>query len=379
MSNHVRAGGMASKEKLYELWMLYYTKKDVGYLQQWLEAFVASFERLIDVQTLEPRRLEDGSSEVPLLPRDVLMLLSTKLWHSAFHLSSSMEKNSSTPHPLLLIKFFIIVCRNMENIDTEKTPGFVFETIKLLNFCLDQLKKGEDDKLSLQNVVHYGLVLCESLFDPNQTWRRRLAGEEVSLLERNKYKFSPLALPEELPALFHESLQDGEKIPELLTLRLVHLQGAVISGGKKNGLLFITPQSVEDLFSVLRAWCCRVSPEPKSPKLPRMTLQCLTAMIHLLHSSSPAERQVEIRTILDSYFHLLNWNRPLISEQENRQSWEESLISLQSQMLTVVPEILQCSDRPVLQAVFLNNNCFEHILRLIQNSKVRPLPVKNLL
>lgn len=35
-----------------------------------------------------------------------------------------------------------------------------------------------------------------------------------------------------------------------------------------------------------------------------------------------------------------------------------------------IPEILQCPDRPVLQAIFLNNNCFEHILRLIQNSKV---------
>lgn len=39
-----------------------------------------------------------------------------------------------------------------------------------------------------------------------------------------------------------------------------------------------------------------------------------------------------------------------------------------------MPEILQCSDRPALQAIFLNNNCFEHILRLIQNSKVSPLP-----
>lgn len=27
--------------------------------------------------------------------------------------------------------------------------------------------------------------------------------EEVSALERSKYKFSPLPLPEELPALFH--------------------------------------------------------------------------------------------------------------------------------------------------------------------------------
>ncbi|XP_039972847.1 neurobeachin-like protein 2 isoform X6 [Xiphias gladius] len=369
MSNH-KGGGMASKERLYELWMLYYTKKDVGYLQQWLEAFVASFERLIDVQSLEPRRLEECSSEVPLLPREVLVFLSTQLWHSALHLTGAAEQNSSTPHPLLLIKFFIIVCRNMENIDQEKTPGFVFETIRLLNFCLDQLKNGPLEQPSLQLVVQYGLVLCESLFDPYQTWRRRLAGEEVSLLERNKYKFSPLAVPEELPALFHESLQESKRIPEFLTLRLVHLQGAVISGGKKNGLLSITPHSVEDLFSVLRAWCCRTSPEPKDTALPRLTLQCLTAMIHLLHSSSPAERQVEIRTILEIYFQLLNWNRPLSSEKQDRQSWEDSLISLQSQMLTAVPEILQCSDRPVLQAVFLNNNCFEHILRLIQNSKV---------
>ncbi|KAG7242087.1 hypothetical protein INR49_024133 [Caranx melampygus] len=369
MSNH-KGGGMASKERLYELWMLYYTKKDVGYLQQWLEAFVASFERLIDVQSLEPRRLEESSSEVPLLPREVLVFLGTQPWHSAPHLSGTEdEQNSSTPHPLLLIKFYIIVCRNMENIDPEKTPGFVFEAIRLLNFCLDQLKNGQGDQASLQLVVQYGLVLCESLFDPYQTWRRRLAGEEVSLLERNKYKFSPLALPEELPALFHESLRESEQIPESIILRLVHLQGAVISGGKKNGLLSITPQSVEDLFCVLRAWCCRTSREPKDTALPRLTLQCLTAMIHLLHSSSPSERQIEIRTILESYFQLLNWNRLLSSEQQVRESWEDSLILLQSQMLTAVPEILQCSDRPALQAVFLNNNCFEHILRLIQNSK----------
>ncbi|XP_055019301.1 neurobeachin-like protein 2 isoform X2 [Boleophthalmus pectinirostris] len=369
MSNH-KGSGMASKERLYELWMLYYTKKDVSYLQQWLEAFVASFERLIDVASLDPRRLEESSSEVPLLPREVLVFLSTQLWHSTLHLSHTSDQNSSTPHPLLLIKFFIIVCRNMENIDPDKTPGFVFETIKLLDFCLHQIKKGQGELDSLQLVVQYGLVLCESLFDPYQTWRRRLSGEEVSALERNKYKFSPLPIPEELPALFHESLQNSKEIPQLLTLRLVHLQGAVISGAKKNGLQTITPQAVEDLFSVLRDWCCRSPGEGRDAALPRVTLQTLTSMIHLLHASSPSERLVDIKTVLHSYFHLLNWNRPLCSDEKDRQSWEERLVSLQSQMLTAIPEILQCSDRPVLQAVFLNNNCFEHILRLIQNSKL---------
>lgn len=104
---------------------------------------------------------------------------------------------------------------------------------------------------------------------------------------------------------------------------------------QKNGLLSITPDSVEDLFSVLRTWCCQVSTQPKATRLPRLTLQCLTAVIHLLHSSSPAERQVEIKTILESYFQLLNCNRPLSSDCQDKLSWEDSLISLQSQMLSM--------------------------------------------
>ncbi|KAL2102018.1 hypothetical protein ACEWY4_003779 [Coilia grayii] len=363
---------MASKERLYELWMLYYTKKDVAYLQQWLEAFVASFERIIDVRSLEPRRLEESGSEVPQLPREVLVFLSTQLWHSALHLSGQ-EPNGSVPHPLLLIKFFIIICRNMDNIDPDKTPGFVFETIKLLSFCLNQLKQQPEEKQSLQSVAQHGLLLCESLFDPYQTWRRRLAGEEVSVLERSKYKFAPLTVPEELPALFHDVLQESECLPELLVVWLVHLQGAVLSGSKKNGLMSITSAAVDNLFSVLRAWCLRPPPSPdhpKDPQLLRLALQCLTGMLHLLHSSNPAERQLDIRHVLDGYFQLLNWSRPPVDAADDMLHWEDSLVTLQTHMLNTIPRILQCSDRAVLQAIFLNNNCFEHILRLIQNSKL---------
>uniref|UniRef100_A0A671PR99 Neurobeachin-like protein 2 n=1 Tax=Sinocyclocheilus anshuiensis TaxID=1608454 RepID=A0A671PR99_9TELE len=205
--------------------------------------------------------------------------------------------------------------------------------------CVLQLKKQPDDQSTLQLVVQHGLLLCENLFDPYQTWRRR----------------------------------QSELIPEPLVVRLVHLQGAVISGCKRNGLLSITSQAVKDLMSVLRFWCLTPasSPqEPKDPRLLKMTLQCLTAMIHLLHSSSPVDRQVEIRIVLDGYFQLLNWNRPPDSQQGDMQTWEDNLIILLEHMLNAIPEILQCSDRPVLQAIFLNNNCFEHILRLIQNSKV---------
>lgn len=49
-----------------------------------------------------------------------------------------------------------------------------------MNLCLNlyfvQLKMGQMEQSSLQLVVQYGLVLFECLFDPYQTWRRRLAG-----------------------------------------------------------------------------------------------------------------------------------------------------------------------------------------------------------
>lgn len=35
-----------------------------------------------------------------------------------------------------------------------------------------------------------------------------------------------------------------------------------------------------------------------------------------------------------------------------------------------IRDMFLCSDRPVLQAIFLNSNCFEHLTRLLQNSKV---------
>lgn len=60
-----------------------------------------------------PPRLEECSSEVPLLPREVLVFLGTKLWESTAQLSGATEQSGAggTPRPLLLIKFFIIVCR----------------------------------------------------------------------------------------------------------------------------------------------------------------------------------------------------------------------------------------------------------------------------
>lgn len=50
--------------------------------------------------------------------------------------------------------------------------------------------------------------------------------------------------------------------------------------------------------------------------------------------------------------------------------WERDGAEPGSVSVDAIPAMLSCQDRPVLQAVFLSNNCFEHIIRLLQNSKV---------
>ncbi|XP_063308911.1 neurobeachin-like protein 2 isoform X7 [Pelobates fuscus] len=347
-------------------------EKDLHYLQQWLEAFVTSFEKIITVHTLEPRRPEE--SEIPVLPRDVLRVLSQQLGHCTADIAGGNSGDGSLHQALLLLKFFIIISRNLENVEKEGTPFFVSEVLLLLTTSAVKLKHpAPEDSRDLQSLIQkvaiYALNLCECLFDPYQTWRRQLGGEIVSAKEKSKYKFAPAALPPDFCAFLQDIFHDGDHLPELVQLRLVHLCGAVISASKENALLLITPTSVEVLMLVLRTWCARR--DGRNVRILQLSLACLISMIHILHGSSPNQRQVEIRPILDSYFKVLNSDRPLSSTESSSDShWDEGLLTLRISMLRAIPEMLNCADRPVLQAIFLSNNCFEHIIRLIQNSKV---------
>ncbi|XP_025031656.1 neurobeachin-like protein 2 [Python bivittatus] len=350
-------------------------QKDLSYLQQWLEAFVTNFEKIIAVHSLEPRRPEDSVSEIPLLPLDVLQVLTQQLTSSVSQISRQEVVEAGLKQALLLIKFFVIICRNLENVQADRPPLFVHELICLLSTCSKKLKSspGEPwpDRSQLENVTLYALHLCECLFDPYQTWRRQLSGEIVTMKEKSKYKFAPAGLPQEFGSFFEECFEEGEQLPEPLQLRLIHLFGAILSGSKQNALQMVTPSTVEVLMLVLRRWCLPANGPTKNPQLLQLTLKSVVCMVHVLHTSSPSQRAVEIRAILDSFFKVLNADQSLASlEGSPGPHWEEKLITLRVNMLDAIPEMLNYDDRPVLQAIFLSNNCFEHIIRLIQNSKL---------
>uniref|UniRef100_G1R307 Neurobeachin like 2 n=1 Tax=Nomascus leucogenys TaxID=61853 RepID=G1R307_NOMLE len=345
---------MAASERLYELWLLYYAQKDLGYLQQWLKAFVGAFKKSISLSSLEPRRPEEAGAEVPLLPLDELHVLAEQL-HQA-----DLEQ------ALLLLKLFIILCRNLENIEAGRGQVLVPRVLALLTKLVAELKgcpPPQGQGTQLENVALHALLLCEGLFDPYQTWRRQRSGEVISSKEKSKYKFPPAALPREFSAFFQESLQNADHLPPVLLLRLIHLFCAILAGGKENGQMAVSDGSVKGLLSVVRGWSRGPAPDPR---LVPLALEALVGAVHVLHASRTPPRGPELRALLESYFHVLNadWPAGLSSGPE------EALVTLRVSMLDAIPMMLACEDRPVLQATFLSNNCFEHLTRLIQNSKL---------
>ncbi|NWW38853.1 NBEL2 protein, partial [Panurus biarmicus] len=331
-------------------------QKDLSYLQQWLEAFVTTFERVIALPSLEPRRPEDPGSEIPALPREVLQVLSQRLAHSVALGTRDGDRGTGLGQALLLLKFFIIICSQENGAHLENGA---------------QLEKGTqlESRTQLENGMLHALHLCECFLDPYQTWRRQLSGESISTKEKSKYKFAPAPLPPEFGAFFQESFQAGKQLPETIQLRIIHLFGAILSGSKPNALLAITPAALEALLGVLQRGG---SGAPPCPALLQVTLRSVVAAVHVLHGSSPGAGPVSLRSLLDGYFRVLNSDLPAASLAPEAAG---GLIALRVLMLgslsvDAIPAMLSCQDRPVLQAVFLSNNCFEHIIRLLQNSKL---------
>ncbi|XP_062970056.1 neurobeachin-like protein 2 isoform X2 [Cynocephalus volans] len=330
-------------------------QKDLGYLQQWLQAFVGAFEKTVSLLSLEPRRPEEAGAEVPLLPLDALHVLAEQL------------DVGDLEQALLLLKLFIILCRNLENVEAGWGQVLVPRVLALLTGLVAELKRHtppqEGYGTQLENVALHALLLCEGLFDPYQTWRRQHSGEVISSKEKSKYKFPPATLPCKFSAFFQETLQDADHLPPMLLLRLIHLFGAVLAGGKENGQMAVSAGSVQGLLGVVRGW----GHEPaQDPRLVPLALEALVGAVHVLHASRTPPRGPELRALLEGYFRVLNADWPAGPSSGS----EEALVTLRVSMLDAIPMMLACEDRPVLQATFLSNNCFEHLIRLIQNSKV---------
>ncbi|XP_072337816.1 neurobeachin-like protein 1 isoform X1 [Scyliorhinus torazame] len=367
---------MATAERLYELWMLYCSKKDPDYLKRWLESFVATYEKFLDVDFEKPpTRLDDVPPGLSLLPDNILQVLRQQQLQCMLKLSDGLEDEQQTL-ALTLVKFLIIICRNLSNVEEIGSCSYINHVITMATVYIQQLKSKTKEKemadlTPAEDFARHALTFCESLYDPYRNWRQRAAGEVVGAVEKSRQKYKAACLTVEFIPFFYQCFQESEHLKESLKCCLIHLFGAIVAGGQRNALQAISPATMEVLMRVLAD--CELlddkDPEDVSHKL-ELTLKCLTEVVHVLLISSSDQRQVEISTILENYFKLLNSDHTALLVNRRSQNWESSFVALQIQMLNTIPEMLNCPDRPVLQAIFLNSNCFEHLTRLVQNSKL---------
>nr|XP_015214962.1 PREDICTED: neurobeachin-like protein 1 [Lepisosteus oculatus] len=192
---------MASTERLYELWMLYCNKKDPDYLKLWLEIFVSSYEKCLDADFEKPpTRLEEIPPVMSLLPDNILQVMRHQLLQCVQKVSDGLEEEQQTL-ALLLVKFLIVICRNLSNVEEIGTCSYINHIITMTTLYIQQLKsktkeKELADQTPAEEFVRHALAFCESLYDPYYNWRHRMSGVQVNTVEksRQKYKAAPLTV-----------------------------------------------------------------------------------------------------------------------------------------------------------------------------------------
>ncbi|XP_016095948.1 neurobeachin-like protein 1 [Sinocyclocheilus grahami] len=172
---------MASTERLYEVWMLYCNKKDPDYLKLWLEIFIGSYERCLDVDFEKPlTRLEETPPVMTLLPDNILQVLRLQLLQCVQKASEGLEPEQQTL-ALLLLKFLIVTCRNLSNVEEIGACSYINHIITMTTLHIQQLKsktkeKELADQTQAEEFVRHALAFCESLYDPYHNWRHRIHG-----------------------------------------------------------------------------------------------------------------------------------------------------------------------------------------------------------
>lgn len=133
---------------------------------------------------------------------------------------------------------------------------------------------------------------------------------------------------------------------------------------QRNALLAISPATMEVLLGVLGAgeyvgeseegedWD-GAGPDRKAV----LTLCCLREVVHSLLASSSDQRQVEISTVLDSYFKLLNYDPNTTGVKGHpaparSHHWESRLVALQVNMLGE-----WSGESVLLRAIGYNHQC----------------------
>ncbi|XP_071001284.1 neurobeachin-like protein 1, partial [Oncorhynchus clarkii lewisi] len=211
--------------------------RDPDYLKLWLEIFIGSYERCLDVDFEKPpSRLEEVPPVMTLLPDNILQVLRHQLLQCVQKASDGLEQEQQNL-ALLLVKFLIVICRNLSNVEEIGTCSYINHVITMTTLYIQQLKsktkeKEMVDQTQAEEFVRHSLAFCESLYDPYRNWRHRTCGDQRSTVEKSRQKHKAAPLTVEFVPFFYQCFQESEHLKDSLKCCLLHLFGAIVAGGQ---------------------------------------------------------------------------------------------------------------------------------------------------
>uniref|UniRef100_A0A8C4PWC9 Uncharacterized protein n=1 Tax=Eptatretus burgeri TaxID=7764 RepID=A0A8C4PWC9_EPTBU len=173
---------MASQERLYELWMLFCTKKNQSYLRQWLDIFISTHEQGVTLSPdIHSSRVHSRLLDLALLPSDFLRVVNVQLKQCAQKILADAE-DEHLYLALSLIRATTIVSRNPDSVEEVGSCSIVDNVFMLSTFCIQQAKEHTKEREvcgngGLDSFVFAALALCEHLYDPCHNWSHRVNGQ----------------------------------------------------------------------------------------------------------------------------------------------------------------------------------------------------------
>uniref|UniRef100_A0A3Q1FJX7 Uncharacterized protein n=1 Tax=Acanthochromis polyacanthus TaxID=80966 RepID=A0A3Q1FJX7_9TELE len=147
-----------------------------SFCSQWMPECTVPNERALWLHRFCVCRLEEVPPVLTLLPDNILQVLRHQLLQCVQKASDGLEPEQQNL-ALLLLKFLIIICRNLSNVEEIGTCSYINHIITMTTLYIQQLKsktkeKEMADQSQAEEFVRHALAFCESLYDPYHNWRK---------------------------------------------------------------------------------------------------------------------------------------------------------------------------------------------------------------
>ncbi|XP_061165431.1 neurobeachin-like protein 1 isoform X2 [Saccostrea echinata] len=348
-------------EKLFQIWMRFSSKNDVAILKEFIDEFVDTYQNLIDLEFLH---LNEGYSEegphFTKLPDGLLQMLS-------HHLNQCLEKfqeDSSLEHIHFaesIVKCLIIISRNYDNVPLLGSCQFVKYLVTIGTVLIEKLTQNDLQEVQVKEFLKLLVHFFECLYDPYFVWRKRLKSWVV---DKSRMTYKPAELHVEVVPFFYDCC-NKPCLSVSLKIRFLHLFGALMCGTQSNALRVITPATLDILLQMMS------SNELSGPaneqrqdllEMKDLALKCIVCMVHVIHGSSPDQRQVEVSQVMEGYMDVLTAADIQSEDGFNQQ--------MQLSMIHAVNEMLACQDRSALQVTLVSGGTFDSLVALLQKTSL---------